>query len=99
MPIAGVVFDLDGTLVDVAAGSAQLHALFEAEGIGRDPLFAPGSAILHCTLAVEVAAEDLQRGIEVCRRHPETLEGAVAGVELLEFFPVRSLYRRGLGAV
>jgi len=78
------------------AAHAQLCGLLHADGVGVDPLYAPGSVVFHCALAVDVEPRSLPRGIAVCGGFPDTLVGSARAVKLFEYFPVRLVHSRGL---
>jgi hypothetical protein len=63
-------------------------------GLDHSPLYMPGDALFHCTIAVDVKPEDLFRAIKICLDNRETLEGTVEHIQLLEFFPVKVIHGR-----
>jgi hypothetical protein len=69
-------------------------ALARARGLSCDRLYTPGSIVFHCTLAVEIEDSDFLTGVEICRSHPEILEGCAETVELFEFFPAKQVHGR-----
>ena len=78
---------------------AALHARIRAEHLACDPLYAPGSAVPHCSLAVDIEPRAFPGGVEICLRNASTLSGRADAVELFEYFPVRSLHSRVLSSV
>lgn len=79
---------------DLVQAHARHVALARAEGLSCDRLYTPGSIVFHCTLAVEIEDSDFLTGVEICRSHPEILEGRAETVELFEFFPAKRVHGR-----
>ncbi len=77
---------------DLVQAHAAHVALARARGLSCDRLYTPGSIVFHSTLAVEVEEGNFLTGVEICRSHPETLEGQAETVELFEFFPPKRVY-------
>lgn len=60
-------------------------------GIDRDPQYLPGTCVFHCTLTVDLKKEDLPRALRVLEAYDRPLEGRIAGMELVGYFPVRAI--------
>ena len=75
---------------------AALYDQIRALRLEHDELYAPGSAVFHCSLAVDIEPESLPAGVDICLRGPRELRGHADAVELFEYFPARSLHRRRL---
>jgi 2'-5' RNA ligase len=72
---------------------AQHYDVLKREQIEYDPIFSPGNVVFHCTMAVNVEEERLLDGINICLKHRNILDGSVESLELIEFFPVKVIYR------
>ena len=83
---------------DLVQAHARHVALARAEGLSCDRLYTPGNIVFHRTLAVEIEESAFLTGVEICRSHPEILEGRAETVELFEFFPSKRIWAGGISA-
>lgn len=83
---------------DLVRAHAAHVALAHARGLSCNRLYTPGNIVFHCTLAVEIEDKDFATGVEICRSHPETVEGRAETVDLFEFFPARRIRTRPIPA-
>ena len=82
----------------LSQGLLQAHArhfeIIRAKNMEHNPTYVPGNILFHCTMAVDIEAGDLLKGIDICVKNREVLEGTVEQMELFEFFPVKPIHRR-----
>ena len=82
----------------LSQGLLQAHAkhfeIIRARNIEHNPTYVPGNVLFHCTIAVDIEAGEFLKGIDICVKNREVLEGTVEQMELFEFFPMKLIHRR-----
>ena len=69
---------------------AQFHEKFGPHGDTPWDHYRPGAWVPHCTLAMDLAAEQFPAALEIARRAPLPLEGRLVEIGIIEFRPVVS---------
>lgn len=70
----------------------RVSALLDAVGDLPAPYYLPGNWVPHCTLAVEMPAENIPAAVEIAQQFPLPLTGALAEISMLEFPPPRDVF-------
>jgi 2'-5' RNA ligase len=82
----------------LSQGLQQAHArhfeIIRARNIEHNLTYMPGNVLFHCTMAVDIEPGDFPKGIDICFKNREVLEGTVTQMELFEFFPVKPIHRK-----
>jgi len=76
---------------------AQIHESLRAISIDAHPYYLPGKWIPHCTLALELEPSLITRVLGVALQIPVPLHGEITEIGVIEFRPVRHLFRFRLG--
>jgi hypothetical protein len=75
----------------------ELHSGFYdrliGQGISFDPLYRPGNWVPHCTLDMELSAEEQARKMEICAGFAPLQHAELTAIGLIEFRPVKELFR------
>jgi hypothetical protein len=93
----GAVFlapEANPALVELHAG---FHRRFARLGTGAWEYYAPGRWGPHCTLAMNLADEQVVTALGISRRAPLPLEGCLERIGIVEFRPVKQLCAFPLG--
>jgi 2'-5' RNA ligase len=69
------------------------HNYFKDDGIGSWENYFPGKWIPHCTLAFNVADNKIDQAFSICRSLDFPLEICTTSIGIMEFEPVREIYR------
>jgi hypothetical protein len=72
------------------------YELIRLAEIPVNPLYAPGSVLFHCTIAVDVDEADLGTALGLVYPAAEAVSGHASAIELWEYFPAKRIYRREL---
>jgi 2'-5' RNA ligase len=83
---------------ELAAVHAELHAFLRSMRLVSSPLYLPGRWIPHCTLAQQVPAHVFDAAVAAARGAFEEFDANLCEIGLVEYAPVRTLWRRRLAA-
>ncbi len=78
----------------------ELHTRFYERLTGRnlpfDPLYRPGNWVPHCTLDMELTAEEYSKKMALCGGFAPIEKAELISIGLIEFRPVKEVFRHGL---
>jgi 2'-5' RNA ligase len=83
---------------ELAAVHAELHAFLRSMRLVSSPLYLPGRWIPHCTLAQHVPADLFDVAVAAARGAFQEFDANLSEIGLVEYAPVRTLWRRRLTA-
>ena len=75
------------------------HQALDEAGIPSHPYYRPGGWMPHCTVDMNLSADELQRKFSVCREFPPLIGAKVVSIGLISYQPVVDLFRHPLKAV
>jgi 2'-5' RNA ligase len=55
--------------------------------------YAPGKVVFHCTIAVDINEDQLEKAINIMADHKETIKAYANTIQLWEYFPAHLLYQ------
>ncbi len=97
----GVVFIAPVVTRPLLAAHAQLYQLLDGAGFLPTPFYRPQNWVPHCTVAINLASEQLGGAIKICCQADVYHTDQLTQLALIEFPPMRTLYSlplRGHGA-
>ena len=91
-----VVFLAPARDENLLATHAELHGFLRSMMLESSALYVPGRWVPHCTLARHVPAEALDAAVRKAREALRPFDATLHEIGLVEFEPVRTLWRRSL---
>jgi 2'-5' RNA ligase len=83
---------------ELTAVHAELHAFLRSMRLASSPVYLPGRWIPHCTVAHHVPADVFDAAVAAARGAFQEFEANLCEIGLVEYAPVRTLWRRRLAA-
>jgi 2'-5' RNA ligase len=83
---------------ELIAVHAELHAFLRSMRLASSPLYLPGRWIPHCTLAQHLPPDVFDAALAAARGAFQEFDANLCEIALVEYAPVRTLWRRRLAA-
>jgi len=90
--IQGVVYLAPVVTPQLLAVHAHFHALLAQRGLASHPYYRPGNWMPHCTVGIELPAENVGTAVTLCQQAKVFGPATLTTVRLIEFRPVRAIF-------
>jgi hypothetical protein len=74
----------------------SFYTLLRQKKAAFNPLNSPGHILFHCTIAIDVEAQELPRAVEILSEDKKAHSGYVSAIEIWEHFPTRLIRKKDL---
>ncbi len=95
----GVIYLVPTVTESLLGLHKAFHQALDEAGIPSHPYYRPGSWVPHCTVDMNLSADEIQRKFTLCHEFPPLMGAKVVTIGLISYQPVVDLFRHPLKAV
>ena len=95
----GVVFLAPVVTAELLGLHSRFHQLLSSAGLEPLAYYRPGSWVPHCTAAIDLSPDKVPAAVELCWNEGFFGESLLVELGLIEFRPVREIFKHELGGL